>query len=505
MRPQSIQTLLLALSSSLALAACGGGGGSAPPSNPPVQATASTSFGVVTKAAGSTDVSVNGVTFATGSGTIVRIDDNPKGVDDLRSGMVVKLRGRDDGANGTAERIEVENEVRGNVTAVDAAANPQAFRVGGLRAIVDNATVYANLNPLGFAGIALGGYVEVHGIRDAAGNLRATRVEGQVRDNANPADELKGTVGALDTNANTFALGTVTVNYGNATFSPAGASEASLANGIVVEVHGAFNAAGTVFTATRVDIEDLEDDNGGLRPRDGERNENEGFVADLSVAAGGTSGTFTLNGRTVSFSAGTQFRGGSVADLANNVRVEVEGTISGTTLVAREIRFKQVRVILTTRPTAVDVTARTLVLFGKTVRINDLTELRTRTAGGGNSSTLADVVANTDRVEVRAFVDNGAIVAERVEEVGSSGGDRDIVQARVTAENETTFTLTLLDTIGVSLGGAGVQFENVADAPITRAEFFAAVVPAAGGGTLVKVKGTYAGNSLAAEEAELEN
>lgn len=44
--------------------------------------------------------------------------------------------------------------------------------------------------------------------------------------------------------------------------------------------------------------------------------------------------------------------------------------------------------ILTTRPTAVDVTARTLVLFGKTVRINDLTELRTRTAGGGNSSKI---------------------------------------------------------------------------------------------------------------------
>lgn len=74
--------------------------------------------------------------------------------------------------------------------------------------------------------------------------------------------------------------------------------------------------------------------------------------------------------------------------------------------------------------TAVDAAASTLVLFGRTVRVTDLTELRTRTAGGSNSSTLADVIANMDRVEVRAFVDGGTIVAERVEEVGSSGGDR---------------------------------------------------------------------------------
>ncbi|MFZ5539123.1 MAG: DUF5666 domain-containing protein [Pseudomonadota bacterium] len=489
MHPNSLRTPLLVFCAVLALAACGGG--NAPPSAPPVQAMASTSFGVASKAAGSSTVTVNGVAFATNGSTVVRIDDNPKGVDDLRSGMVVKVRARDDGTGRTAERIEVENELRGAVTAVDPTASPQNFTVGGLRVLVDDATVYANLNPLGFAGIAVGGYVEVHGIRDAAGNLRATRVEGQARDNANPADELKGAVGALDTNANTFTLGAVTVNYTGATFSPTGTTEASLANGVVVEVHGAFNTAGTVFTATRVDIEDLEDDNGGLRPRDGERNETEGFVANLSIAAGGTSGTFTLNGRAVSFSASTQFRGGSLTDLANNVRVEVDGAISGSTLVAREIRFKQSRVLLATQASAVDPVNGRLTLFGRSVQVNDLTEVRTP---------LSAITPNATRVEVRAFIDStGALIAERIE-ASNSGGPRDIVQAVVSAADPAARTVTLL---GITAFVNAASFRDINDQPISEAQFFAAITP---NRTTVKVKGaSFNVTSLGAEEVEIEN
>lgn len=493
MRPQSIKSFksLIFVAAGLALAACGGGGGdspapsggNAPPSGSPVQPSASTSSGAITKTAGT--VTVNGVSFATDGSTVVRIDDNPKGVDDLRDGMVVKLRGRDDGTRRTAERIEVENEVRGTVTAVDAAANPQTFTVGGLRVLVDEATAYANLSPLGFAGIAVGGYVEVHGMRDAAGNLRATRVEGQARNNANPADELKGTVGALDTNANTFTLGTVTVNYGSATFSPAGATEASLANGIVVEVHGAFNAAGTLFAATRVDIEDLEDDN--VRPRTGEQNKIEGFVAGLDT----TARTFRLNGQLVSYTASTQFRNGTVADLANDVRVEVDGTLSGTTLVAREVSFKQARVLLTTQASAVDAANRRLTLFGRTVQINDLTDLRTP---------LAAITPNSTRVEVRAFVDGtGTLVAERVE-ASNSGGSRDIVQAVASAKDPAARTVTLL---GITAFVNAASFRDVNDQPISEAQFFAAVTP---GRTVVKVKGaSFNVTSLGAEEAEIEN
>jgi hypothetical protein len=494
------KTCWLAAAATL-LAACGvgGGDGTPAPNAPPATLVSGASTGAMTKSSAGA-ISVNGVTFALNSATAVRIDDSPKGADDLQSGMIVKVRGRDDGSNGEANEIEVENEVRGPVSARDAAANPQTFTVGGVKVLVDAQTIYANLTPASFDGVQLSTFVEVHGIRNAAGNLRATRVEGKGPRNpaAAEVDELRGTIRNPIANTS-FNLGPVLVSYGTGTtFTPAArCSAAMMSAGRVVEVHGAFTSA-TAFAATRIDCEDEEDER--MRPGNGNKNEVEGFVVGLNT----TTRTFSVNGQAVSYSTGTQFRNGTIDDLVDNAKVEVEGTMNGTTLVAREINFKRVRVILTMRAEAVNVAAKSLTLFGKTVQVNDLTELRTQNTGGQNSATLADIVAGADRVEVRAFTDGTAIVAERVTEIGNSGGGRDIVQARVTAENETTFTLGLLDTINAALGGAGVQFQNLNDQPITRAQFFAAVTAGANG-TLVKVKGTYAGGVLSAEEAELED
>ena len=47
------------------------------------------------------------------------------------------------------------------------------------------------------------------------------------------------------------------IDYAGAAFAPAGASEAALANGKLVEVGGTLN--GSVFRATQVEIEDLAD------------------------------------------------------------------------------------------------------------------------------------------------------------------------------------------------------------------------------------------------------
>ncbi len=429
-------------------------------------------------------VIVNGVRYDDTNATAI-IDDNTATRAQLRDGIVVKVRGRinDDGATGSAERIEVENELRGTVTEVKPSDNPPTFMVNGVLVRTDDATVFAN----GFSiGALLNAKVEVHGLRDAAGVLRATRVE--VQTGTGLADEFKGAITA-PFNGTTFGIGAVVVTVSTqpaATFTPAGCTPAGLTAGRVVEVHGSFTGADQ-FTATRIDCEDLEDEVNGLKPPAGARTEIEGFVANLGAAS------FTINGVTVTFSSATQFRNGSREDLVNGVRVEVDGTLDGTTLAAREISFKSDRIIL--QGQASGVTPTQFVVLGQTVLRNDPTEY-----------SVSSGLANGTRVQVRArFTGTGALVAEEVRDPSGGNDNREIVQARVTDENETTFTLTLLDTIGVSLGGVGVQFRNTTDAPITRAEFFAAVVPAPGGGTLVKVKGTYAGNSLAAEEAELEN
>ena len=472
----------LALAALCAVAGCGGGtdgtGGS-----PPVPAAPVTSNGVMTKGS----VIVNGLRFD--DTTAIVSDDRGRTAAQLASGMVVKVRGRsDDNLNGTAERVDVENEVRAAISSLNATASPQSFVAGGLTVYVDGATVYANVS--GFAALTLGMRVEVHGLRDASGNLRAARVEAVAAGVG--ADELRGPVAVLNTTADTFQLNTgITVNYAGATFLPAGASEASLANGVLVEVRGSLS--GTVFTATQIDIEELEDSS--FRGSAGEKAEAEGFVTGFTAHPG----TFQVNGRSITTTASTRFVGGSAADLINGAKVEAEGVVNAQGgLTASKIEFRSTRVLLEGLVTGVNLSARTVTVLGQVVQVNDLTRLETR---GSSSSSLSALTPNVDCAEVRAVVNGGVLVAEEVKEPSSCSGE--LVQARVTAKNDSAFTLTFFGSLQASLANAST-FRDASGNSVTRAQFFALISAASGNasGTLVKVKG----NSLqSVQEAEIED
>jgi hypothetical protein len=322
--------VVAALFVSALLAACGGGssrpadGTESPGASAPM--TPRVASGVLV-AEGST-LRVNGARYETDRSTIVRVDGARSAVGDLRTGMVVTVRGRSNGVTGFADEVDADNEVRGDVTVIDAAANPRNFSIGMLTVIVNADTRYDDL-PFGFDSLRVGMPVEVYGMRDAAGALVATLVESKAGEPDLP-DEIKGVVAGLDAAASTFRIGDVSVRFGDATFLPAGATAASLANGLRVEVEGGFNADASAFIAARVEIDDRTD--GGER-------EIEGFVAQLAVAPGGASGSFAIDGRSVTFDGTTRFRDGTVATLANNVHVEVEGAVLGDTLRASVIRF----------------------------------------------------------------------------------------------------------------------------------------------------------------------
>jgi hypothetical protein len=410
--------------------------------------------------------------------------------------MVVKVRGQinDDRINGVAHQVEAESEVRGTVQTHDSATTPPSFTVIGQTVLVDDLTVFANFSSLTIAPSAAvaalddgTSVVEVHGLRDSAGKIHASRVELIAAPDAN-IDELRGTISGLS--GSMFTLNGVTVNFSGATITPTGAT---LANNQPVEVHGSFNNNSTTFVATRVDREDLEDVQ--FEHAVGEEFEIEGQVSGCGTSIPCTS--FSVGSQPVQTNANTRFENGSAADLADNVRVEAEGhQFSGTTLIAEKIEFKRARVILTGVATVNGTIpgAGTLAVLGKPVQITSLTDF-SQTAGG---------VTNGELVEVRGFVDStGAIVAERVDD-SPGGGNKDILQARVTARNGNV--LTLLG-INADLIGA-TQFSDANELPITRDAFLAAVIPApAPGGTLVKVKGTFNSvtNTIAVEEAELEN
>jgi hypothetical protein len=472
MKTTLARLLPASIAGAVALAGCGGGtegtGGVPPP------APASYSTGVMTVGS----VIVNGVRYDDTNATVI-IDDNTATRTQLRDGMVVKLRGRinDDGVTGTAERIEVENELRGTVTQIDTSANPPTFTVNGVLVRTDDATVFDP--PGGGVGTLRDQNVEVHGLRDATGVLRATRVE--VQTGTGLPDEFKGAISTAF-NGTSFTIGQVVVTPGPATtYTPAGCEPTRLTVGRVVEVHGTFTRINQ-FSATRIDCEDLEDDANGLRPPPGARTEFEGFVTNLGAAS------FTLNGITVNFSATTQFRNGSREDLANGVRVEVDGTLNGTTLTAREISFKSDRIIL--QGEASGVTSTQFVVLGQTIQRNDLTEI---TVSGG--------IANGVRVQVRArFAKNGPLVAEEVRDPSGGNVNRQIVQARVTDKSATT--ITLLNATYTLLEGANRYQRPDGTFFASRADFLAAITATPSGGTLVKVRGTPL--SAGVEEGEIE-
>jgi hypothetical protein len=483
---------LLALLAVAALAGCGGGG-----SSDSSGGTGGTGVSIGVMTVGS--VIVNGVEYDDTTASIT-IDDAARNRLQLRDGMVVKVRGRRnvEGVTGTAERVEVENEVRGTVQSTSPGALPPSFVVVGQTVLVDDLTVFANFDPApttppsqAVAALTLTTVVEVHGQRDGAGNIRASRVEIKAPD-VN-IDELRGTIkaGTLDVVASTFTLKNgitdVAVNYNGATISPAGAT---LTEDALVEIHGNFNAG--VFAATRVDLEDLEDDE--FEPADNQDLEVEGFVAGCPDT--GCGNTFTVNGRSVRISSNTRFRDGTRADLFNGVKVEAEGQVIAGVLEATKISFRRTQIRLFGTVTATG--TNTITVLDKPVQLNDLT--RVATIGGS--------FAVNDRVEIRGFVDQfGTIVAESAEE--KSGGGDDFIQAPVEEENPTAQTLVVLGITANLTGTPDNRIFGADDQPLAggKAAFFDAVVPATATspGTLVKVKGNYNTNTLAVTEAELED
>lgn len=140
------------------------------------------------------------------------------------------------------DRVEVEGRITSWVSS-------RAFSVEGIAVDASHARFED-----GEARVVLGARVSVEG-RSSGGVLIANEVEAEDdEDGNNSTFELHGAITALDTNARTFVVQGVTVDYsGTVRFS--GGTAADLAVGRSVEVHGTLSADGTGIRATEIGIE----------------------------------------------------------------------------------------------------------------------------------------------------------------------------------------------------------------------------------------------------------
>lgn len=319
------------------LAACGS-------SNNPTSANGGTTAGTTgfTRGAitafGTNTVTVGNDDFTTSASTQrKRLDDGPNhipGADDavFRPGMVVEVFHRQEDKN--AVEIRFQDDLEGPITAKPGTGGA-TFDVLGVPVIVDTNTHFDD--SLGQSGLSLntlavGDFVELSGLFDANGALRATFIEGKRASSqaAGREAEIKGSVANLSGTApnQTFTVNGVRFQM-NATTQTSDIPTSGLANGMFVEVKTSPSAPFTQpFLATKVEgtFEDPE-----AEVRGADKASVEGFVTSLS----GTSPnlTFKLGNTTVTTSSATT----GVALVTAGAHIEAEGGVVNGTINALTI------------------------------------------------------------------------------------------------------------------------------------------------------------------------
>ena len=310
----------------LLLGACSGGDvnvdidGSVIPNIPPASSNeAITTHGVITDLG---SITVNDVNYSTG-GAMVTVNGQAGSLPDLKLGQVVTLTGRINwaGQSGTASRIELDANLVGPVESIDA-ANGQLIAMGQTVMRDEDTLFGGGINPDTFAGLDVGTVVEISGYTDAAGSIKATRLDPA----AGTAErQLIGKVSALDLANRLFTINRLTVDYGNAALIdvPGGAPT----NGMMVKVFGALS--GGLFTVERlVAAPDMP----GIT---GQRVQLGGIVTRFSSTS-----DFDVNGHTVFTDAGTAYANGDAGDLTLNAEIVVDGDFaSGDRIRVDQVTF----------------------------------------------------------------------------------------------------------------------------------------------------------------------
>lgn len=313
----------LALFSAVMLAAC-----STTQNDPALEVDNIVSKGVIEKFG---SIFVNGVEFKTAGATLHLRDDNTDQVlaseaqvqDFLKKGMVVTVKGQvsKNGLTGTAQEVEFRNTMQAKIddNGVDLANN--TITVLGQKIVVDDSIKSLLLD----GSIIAGDVVEISGLPDDKGQIRATFVEkkaGVTEFEAKGYVKLTGSSSSFVLLLSPGAASGITVNV---------AAGASLpADGSFIEVKTAITASGEAITAASLESETE------IKPTDNQK------VSIEGIPASGTADDFILNGQRVRTNAQTAYVNGIKANFSLTRKIQAHGSVVGGILIADRITFKVV-------------------------------------------------------------------------------------------------------------------------------------------------------------------
>lgn len=465
--------VLPVLAVTVLIVACGGGYGS---SNAGPGATpASVTVGAIT---GFGSVHLNGLQFQTGSATI-NVDGKAASQDDLRAGEVVEVRSHHDSMTNTdvADDIEFRGNVLGPVSAIDLTA--QSLVVLGQTVLVTLDTSFDDdISPASLAGIQVGDLVEVSGLPQADGSIQATRIALKP---AGTAFQVIGTASATDATGKTLHVNGLVVDFASATLVDFGASGPT--DGQLIEANGTTLESSGALAATRLELrtgKDMKADAGGEARV-------EGLVTRFASVT-----DFDVDGRAVTTTASTEFKGGVATDLALNVRVEVEGTVDSTGLLtATEVHIQetpQVRVFA--QVDAVDATAGTVTMLGMTISVDAMTRFEDHGSQKVSTFSLANVHTG-DWLEVRgteATAGSTSVTATRIDR--QQAQSQVMLSGIVSSVSQPNFMILAVNVATTS----ATQFNQGSNATT----FFTGLV-----GKVASVQGSWDGTILTAQKVQL--
>jgi hypothetical protein len=460
------QVLLLAAAAS-ALVACGvdqvaGIEGTGAP-----VASGVTSVGPIS---GFGSIITGGIEYQTTAAQI-QIEDQPATEAQLQVGEIVTIKGtvNPDGVTGAATQVSYTADLRGSVTQVDVTAG--TFTVlGQLVRVTDDTVFDDSLVAASIDAIQVGAFVEVSGALNAAGDLVASRVE----PGANGASlQVKGQVASLDTTAHTFHINGLTVDYSSVT--PSGTLTGT--STVLVRGSGLLNG---VLVATQVRVL------GAPTVAANDKGKLDGIITSFTSTAAFSVGVqqVTTDGTTTFDLGGTQ--------LGVNVPVRVSGTFNAAGVLAAsrvEVKAKNLSIVRGLVD-AVSATNKSLTVLGLAVTTNAGTAFNDKSSQKVRLFGLDDVRTG-DYVEVRGVPGSGnTLVATLVERNKPDTG----VLLQGLAANLANPNFTVL---GIQvMTNAQTKFNG----PGGAQQFFTDAV-----GQAVKVKGTFTGGVVVADQVQIKH
>jgi Domain of unknown function (DUF5666) len=470
------QILLATLIATVAVA-CGGGSGMSQSSGmTPLIATGTiTGFG---------SIYVNGIHFQTASATIRK---NGQTVDQsqLAVGEVARIKGSENDADntGVAEEVDVEEAVVGAIDKIDTTGGTVTVLAQVVK--INAGTSFSkDIQPADITGLKTGDVIHVSGMTDSSGDIVATRIE---KGSASSPLQVVGTVASLNAGSHTFMINALTVDYSSANLT--GFMSGAPSNGDVVEVQGTtYDTATQKLTATHVQREMTDEEEAGDN-RDMER---EGLITRFASAT-----DFDVDGKPVTTTTSTEYRNGTAASLALNVKVEVEGMLnSSNVLVASIVSFEHNGDIELQGPAAnVMATAGTLTVLGVQVTVNSSTRLEDEGSSSMAMFNLSNVTAG-DTVRVRGFespAGSGKIVATRLERQPTS--TTVIVKGPFMAGTSPDFTV-----LGITIDASAATIDDGHGGMMPLATFLTQAV-----GHEVRVEGTLSGTTVMASSISIDD